>query len=81
MVRELGPEKALKQWKQKVARDKRVAATSRALAGARSSVNSGSAKAKAAARRAKAKAALAGGAVRLAAEKQKNNESGACVVS
>ena len=81
LVRELGPEKALKQWKQKVARDKRVAATSRALAGARSSVNSGSAKAKAAARRAKAKAALAGGAVRLAAEKQKNNESGACVVS
>ena len=81
MVRELGPEKALKQWKQKVARDKRVAATSRALAGARSSVTSGSARAKAAARRAKAKAIVAGGAVRLAAEKQKNNESGACVVS
>jgi len=81
LVRELGPEKALKQWKQKVARDKRVAATSRALAGARSSVTSGSAKARAAARRAKAKAVVAGGAVRLAAEKQKNKESGACVVS
>ena len=35
---------------------------------------------RAAARRAKAKAIVAGGAVRLAAEKQKNNESGACVV-
>ena len=81
LVRELGPEKALKQWKQKVARDKRAAATQRALAGARSGVTKGSAKARAAARRAKAKAIVAGGAVRLAAEKQKNKESGACVVS
>ena len=80
MVRELGPEKALKQWKQKVARDKRAAATQRALAGARSGVTKGSAKARAAARRAKAKAIVAGGAVRMAAEKQKS-ESGACVVS
>ena len=62
------------------AREARAAATQRALAGARSSVNSGSAKARAAARRAKAKAALAGGAMKLAAEKKKN-ESGACVVS
>ena len=81
MVRELGPEKALKQWKQKVARDKRAAATQRALKGARSGITQGSAKARAAARRAKAKAIVAGGAVRLAAEKQKIKESGACVVS
>ena len=70
----------MKQWKQKVARDKRAAATQRALAGARSGVTKGSAKARAAARRAKAKAIVAGGAVRLAAEKQKDG-SGACVVS
>ena len=44
-------------------------------------MSQGSAKARAAARRAKAKAIVAGGAVRLAAEKQKNKESGACVVS
>ena len=83
LVRELGPEKALRQWKQKVARDSRAAATGKALAGARANTSKAlagarakTAKARMAARRAKDKAALVGRA--MAEEKDK---SGACVCS